>query len=140
MSGPLEHWDTDGALALSLSARLAGAPRLRQVTEWPAGLEPVGQQCHANADRWAAAHPTWRVLRGWVLFANEPFAGARYAAHSVVEDPAGVLWDVTLTDNLERGFLAHLGDLGEYRRLVATRWAFVCEPLGCDDEPGLIAL
>ena len=51
MSGAFDSWASDGELALSLSSRLARAPLLRQVMIWLAGLEPVSQQCHTNADR-----------------------------------------------------------------------------------------
>ena len=135
MSKPGESWSSDGALALSLSRRLADAPSLHQLATWTAGLEPVGQQCHANTDRWVAANPTWQVLRGWVLLANEPFAGAQYAAHSVVADPAGALWDVTLSDGIDRSFLEHVGDLAVFmQRVTEGRWTIVREPLGLDTD------
>ncbi|MDP9123509.1 MAG: hypothetical protein M3N82_02740 [Pseudomonadota bacterium] len=128
-------WSTDGELALSLSDRLAGAPSLRQLTTWPTGFEPKGQKCHANAERWVLLHPSWRAVRGWVLLCNEPFGGGHYAAHSVVEDPAGVLWDVTLADGITRSFLEHLGDLAVFMlRVTEGRWTIVREPLGLDAD------
>ncbi len=133
MSELLEGWNSDEQLALSLSGRLTDAPPLQQLTTWPPGLEPEGQKCHANADRWVVAHPSWRVMRGWVLLCNEPFQGAQYAAHSVVADLAGVLWDVTLADGGNRSFLEHAGDLAVFmQRVTEGRWTIVREPLGLD--------
>ena len=123
-----ESWATDWELALS--ARMPRAAPLRQFAAWPTGYAPEGQKCHVNADRWVLLHPSWRAMRGWVLLCNAPFDGAQYAAHSVVADPAGELWDVTLTDGRDHAFLEHHGDVDTYLQRVADgRWAIVREPL-----------
>lgn len=45
--------------------------------------------CHTNAENWAAEHPEYVVVRGWLLW---PQAGPPYMvhAHSVVSGPVGL--------------------------------------------------
>ncbi len=43
------------------------------------------------------------------LLANAPFEGASYAAHSVVMDRRGEIWDVTLADRVARSFMVYSG-------------------------------
>lgn len=135
MSGDFEDCASDGDLALSLSCHWPSRRRCGRSRPGRHAWSLRGQKCHANADRWVMAHPSWRVVRGWVLLCNEPFRGAHYAAHSVVEDPAGVLWDVTLADGIGRSFLAHLGDLVVFmQRITEGRWTIVREPLALDAD------
>ncbi len=63
--------------------------------------------CHANAEKWIAAHPEYEVVRGWLLW---PQAGPPYMrhAHSVVSGPTG-LEDVTPLRDSGLHFLKHEG-------------------------------
>ena len=127
MSDLLEGWNSDEQLALSLSGRFVGAAPLLQLATWPAELESEGRSAMPTL---TAAHPSWRVVRGWVLLCNEPFQGAQYAARSVIADPAGVLWAVTLADGINRSFLKHVGDLAVFmQRVTEERWTIAREPI-----------
>jgi hypothetical protein len=100
--------------------------------------EAVGQfrqhQCHQNADVWVRANEGWSVVRGWLVFdythplffPEIPRPYFRFTAHSVVQDPAGKLWDVTpMLASQPYPFFPHPGTAEEIEELV-DRISDVC--------------
>jgi len=76
----------------------------------PGEWQPSIASCHANADYWAALHPTLKSVRGWFVEGpNDPF-GYRFIAHSVLDD-RGRWFDITPIDPscIRPKFLAHEG-------------------------------
>ncbi len=94
------------------------------VNPCPLGWMPVPNRCHDNATAWVKRFPTWTVVRGWLLIAEDEVMGTTFDAHSVVRDPDGRSWDVTQND--EHRFLVHPGDDVEFmRRVRAGPWVRV---------------
>lgn len=84
---------------------------------------PVEQACHSNVDEWCLSHPTHRAVRGWLLHESWlPQGFCRFAAHSVVRDEQGLLFDLTPTRATRRyPFLPnHLSD-EEFVLMVSAR-------------------
>jgi hypothetical protein len=74
--------------------------------------------CHGNAAKWVAEHPEYKVVHGWLLWAQ---AGPPYMlhAHSVVRGPAGLV-DVTPLRDQGLHFLEHEGSEQEFLALAQT--------------------
>lgn len=63
------------------------------------GWHPVVNQCHDNAMRLVEKDPNYSAVHGWLYFDLGGRADfVRFAAHSVVERPDGLLIDITPTD------------------------------------------
>ena len=84
---------------------------------------PVEQACHANVDDWCLRHPTDRPVRGWLLHESWLSQGfCRFAAHSVVLDENGELFDPTPTRAARRyPFLRHHLTDEEFVLMVSAR-------------------
>ena len=85
------------------------------------GWSPCRGRCHDNADHWVRDRPGWKAVRGWLRadYLTLPNR-ARFLSHSVVEDPAGKLFEVTYgaSDGSHR-FIRHPGMEDEF--LAAVR-------------------
>jgi hypothetical protein len=84
---------------------------------------PDEQDCHANVDRWCRLHPEQEPVRGWLVHESWLSQGfCRFAAHSVVQDERGELFDLTPTRAVRRyPFLHnHLTD-EEFVLMVSAR-------------------
>lgn len=88
------------ALMRSLYARRHEAVLIpfeeRQISSGP----PLEHQCYLNNDRWCRENPGHKSICGWLVFDfNRDSEGlwpvCRLTAHSVIEDPAGNLFDLT---------------------------------------------
>lgn len=94
------------------------AQRVDALTDW----QPVGAECHDNADAWVSAHPGDAVRRGWrYQRLNQLPEGQMHVfiAHSVVLTSAGELIDVTLGSLEPTGlFLEHPADVGGFFGLL----------------------
>lgn len=83
----------------------------------------VEQACHSNVDDWVKGHPEHRAVRGWLVHESWlPQGFCRFAAHSVVQDERGELFDLTPTMAAQRyPFLHnHLTD-EEFILMVSAR-------------------
>ena len=73
------------------------------------GCLPRPNCCHDNVKAWVRLHPADRRVCGWVILTE-----GMLAAHSVVADKAGVLFDITPIDvdqsRQRLRFFAHPGD------------------------------
>ena len=94
--------------------------------------EPVRNECHKNVDRWIAATPTHKAVRGWVTYKQclvGDTLGLELTAHSVVRNEAGEFFDITpLHDERQRPsmrFVAHLGDEADFWSLEKEN-CFIC--------------
>ena len=59
-------------------------------------FSPLEQACHSNVDHWCTCHPNHQPVRGWLLHESWlPQGFCRFAAHSVVQDEHGELFDLT---------------------------------------------
>lgn len=85
-----------------------------------ADYAPREHECHRNVDLWVAAHPSHRAVRGWCSFQVFEVAGvSRFAAHSVIADESGRLFDPTPCRASKRyPFLPHPGGNHEFERLL----------------------
>ncbi|WP_323123793.1 hypothetical protein [Burkholderia alba] len=92
--------------------------RADELTNW----QPVGAECHDNADAWVAAHPGDAVRRGWLYQRLDPLPEGRmhvFVAHSVVLTATGDLIGVTLGSLEPTGrFLQHPDDFGGFFGLL----------------------
>ena len=68
-------------------------PRVQMAVD---GWQPLPNKCHENAHILAEKIAGYRAVTGWLLFEFErAFTYVRFAAHSVVENEAGELFDIT---------------------------------------------
>ena len=87
----------------SLVARIKCAVRVPW-HRWPRG---VSHRCHQTVDAFAASHPGFHAVRGWLV---TPAPGVHmFHAHSVIRQPDGNLIDVTPGERHRAGlvFLEH---------------------------------
>ena len=59
---------------------------------------PLVSECHKNVDKWVQEHPSHRAVKGWVAYKQCVLGenlGWELAAHSVVCDENGDLFDIT---------------------------------------------
>lgn len=103
-------------MALILHERRKDVGRIEYVSPCPADWVPAQSCCHQNAAAWVERFPSWEVVRGWLLIADDDVLGTIFDAHSVVRDLRGDLWDVTQKD--EHRFLIHPGDHDEFMKQV----------------------
>lgn len=91
------------------------------------GWTPSPRSCHSNVDWWAARHPGFTAVRGWLVFdfsraSTELIDVVRFAAHSVLQGPDETLIDITPTRAKGRyPFIAHPGEGDEYAQIVQRR-------------------
>lgn len=98
---------------LSVCKRIAEARhvpfRKVELKEW----HPQESRCHENVAIWTTANPGTTAVHGWVTVAI-----GLLAAHSVVRDVNGRLYDITpFADESIRPtarFIPHLGDENEF--------------------------
>jgi hypothetical protein len=86
--------------------------------EFPAGKP---NDCHKNAEVYAAAYPGHQPVRGWLV---TPSSGIHmFHAHSMVRQPSGSLIDVTPGETHRAGllFLEHDGSTADYAFLMVNR-------------------
>ncbi|CAN7786596.1 hypothetical protein LJR034_008707 [Caballeronia sp. LjRoot34] len=108
-------------MARLLFDRRGDVGRLDYVTACPADWAPTPNRCHENAAAWVDRFPSWEVVRGWLLVAEDEVMGTMFDAHSVVRDENGNLWDVTQGE--VHRFLVHPGDDEEFvERVDAGPW------------------
>ncbi|RQY93846.1 hypothetical protein DF016_10950 [Burkholderia stagnalis] len=90
------------------------ALRADELVDW----QPVGAECHDNADAWVSAHPGDAVRRGWLYQRTDPLPEGLmhvFVAHSVVLTSDDELTDVTLGSLEPTGrFLQHPDDVGGF--------------------------
>lgn len=86
-------------MALILHERRKDVGRIEYVSPCPADWVPAQSCCHQNAAAWVERFPSWEVVRGWLLIADDDVLGTIFDAHSVVRDLRGDLWDVTQKDS-----------------------------------------
>ncbi len=73
------------------------------------GWVPTAGNCHGNVDRFVLANPTYRYVRGYLVF-DTGSGNWRIVAHSVLMDPNGTMFDVTPPWRCERyPFVRHVG-------------------------------
>jgi hypothetical protein len=96
------------------------------------GWAPQPNDCHNNVDTWAKANPGMTAIRGWVID-----SGCTLAAHSVVRDAAGQLFDITPfhDEGMPRNFVEHLGDGESFRRMAAGMPQIIHSGIDQDDLP-----
>jgi len=88
-------------------------------------LKLKSKQCHINADTWAAHNDGWVAVRGWVVFdmTKNPYLRPpriHFAAHSVVRDLNGKLWDITpILASQAYPFFPHPGTNEEFEDIIA---------------------
>lgn len=83
-------------IAAHLATRICNAVLIHFVEPCPDGWVPRKAHCHENAATWVCSNPSWSISRGWIHVSGDGHTGAIFDAHSVVRDPSGKLWDVTL--------------------------------------------
>ena len=82
-------------LAARLYARVSEAIPLRMVEARIGECKPEPQRCHANAVTWAEYNPGFKAVHGWLCADYRVLGKVAFIAHSVVEDQAGELLDIT---------------------------------------------
>lgn len=107
----------DPRMAQMLFDRRDQAIQLDYLTPCPDDWKPVPHRCHENADRWVGEHPTWTVVRGWLIVVDDGVS-AMFDAHSAVRDPLGRVWDVTQSE--VKRFITHSGREYEFMEKVKS--------------------
>jgi hypothetical protein len=76
---------------------------------------PQPNDCHNNVNAWVKTNPYLTAVRGWVIDSN-----CTLAAHSVVRDADGQLFDITpfRDERLIRRFIEHPGDEPSFREVT----------------------
>jgi hypothetical protein len=127
LASPRRAYETD------ICARLKEADVIpfREVSigDW----RPAVAECHQNVDRWVRSNPqSVAAVRGWVTCYAIGELGHKLAAHTIVKDVDGTLFDITpLADERARGgmrFVAHLGDDLSFFAMEASGNSFTCPP------------
>lgn len=81
------------------------------------GSTPEIAKCHRNVDRYVQENPGTRAVRGWVTLVNHQVS-MKFAAHSVIRDANGTLFDITPLENEyyrpTMSFIPHIGDEREF--------------------------
>ncbi|MGH7035728.1 MAG: hypothetical protein ACREFL_18510 [Stellaceae bacterium] len=113
--------------------------RLRQAEPVPfnrvmiGGLSPLVAKCHDNVDAYVKTNPTCAAARGWMTYADFIIA-VGLTAHSVVEGPDGVLFDITpLEDEKQRDwmrFVRHNGDDKSFDAMKSLNIFIECPQTG----------
>jgi hypothetical protein len=103
--------------ALDLGRRVAGKEPVpfREVSHgrW----RPLAQQCHTNVHQWVSYHPEHRAVQGFRFVPRPALSACAFYAHTVVEDEAGNLFDIT-PGSLAAPFVHHTGSLEDFAELA----------------------
>jgi|ERR1700685_1155363 len=117
----------------SICQRLAEATQVshRKVL-FADGSLPVQSVCHQNVDRFIKENSGYKVVRGWVTYADFGLS-VGLTAHSVIQDRDGQLIDITPLGN-ERDrpgmrFVRHIGTEQEFRSMRDCGISIEC-PIG----------
>lgn len=99
---------------------------------------PRRSDCHANAARWASENSEATPVHGWLIETDDGHH-IRLAAHSLLKDLAGNLFDITPTHPFDPPFLIHNGGSEEFFALLprfnSTIWPAIAG--GCHVPPAL---
>jgi hypothetical protein len=91
-------------------------PRVR--VELP-GWQPKVNECHENCAEWYLREGNCEIVHGWICVDATAMGFYRFAAHSVIKDSTGSLFDITPTTiNSELLFLS--GGLNSDQYFEAT--------------------
>jgi hypothetical protein len=84
------------------------------------GWRPDPAFCHDNVARFVQECPDHRRVRGWIVRDNSDIDLFWFYPHSVVEDPSGVLFDITPPRGTASPFLKHQGSDADFDALVTN--------------------
>jgi len=105
----MSRFDYERSICAQLRSAKGVAFRDVSLENW--SLKPA--DCHENVRKWADAHPQHSAIHGWVILGGN--GGTMLAAHSVVQDENGALFDITPIKDEDRirptmRFIVHDGD------------------------------
>jgi len=105
-----------------LSHHWAEAAPVARINVATGDWAPKHGYCHDNVSQFVERNPSYRAVRGWLIFGMEFSPTIELMAHSVVENDSGALLDITPA---REGvpilpFLRHTEDEEVFRDLVAT--------------------
>ena len=111
---------------------LLAGDRIMELKQLADGSLPVQSVCHQNVDRFIKENSGYKVVRGWVTYADFGLS-VGLTAHSVIQDRDGQLIDITPLGN-ERDrpgmrFVRHIGTEQEFRSMRDCGISIEC-PIG----------
>lgn len=90
---------------------------------------PTENNCHINVSELCSVNHTLQPIRGWLFFDLEGINRVQFVAHSVVRDSAGMYYDITPPNNIQRPpFIIAIDDEEFFEQLVINIGDFFYEP------------